>query len=467
MRRRLLRMSLVCCVVVLAGGSIGGAATLVDWPAYLNGPLHRSTTSADTVTTSNVSTLHQVWHFKPPLASDRPPPQVFASPTVVGGRVYMGFNNGSFYALNLTTGAKIWERFLGFVPQKTCTARGFTSTATVTPDPVSGTLTVYVNAGDGYLYALNADTGETIWRALVAANSTTVNGYYNWTSPAVANGRVYVGLSSECDNPFTRGGVKAFDQHTGALLAKHWTMPKGEVGAGVWSSIGVGSDGEVYATTGSTDPAPAPQGESYSMLQLNGSTLHEDGKYTIPAADLGSDSDFGASPALFTATINGTQTPLVSACNKNGRLYAWRAANVSAGPVWQAKINTPKVSPCFPSSIFDGTNLFQAGNTTSINGTTYKGSISKLDPATGAFIWRTGLPGSVYGSPSLNGAGVIAVATFDDTSTQNGTYFINASNGAILGHISLANAKQFAQPVFADKYVLLGQVNQGINAYTP
>src|SRR3954454_12114678 len=240
MRRRLLRMSLVCCVVVLAGGSIGGAATLVDWPAYLNGPLHRSTTSADTVTTSNVSTLHQVWHFKPPLASDRPPPQVFASPTVVGGRVYMGFNNGSFYALNLTTGAKIWERFLGFVPQKTCTARGFTSTATVTPDPVSGSLTVYVNAGDGYLYALNAGTGATIWRSLVAPNSTTENGYYNWTSPAVANGRVYVELSSECDNPFTRGGVKAFDQHTGALLAKHWTMPKGEVGAGVWSSIGVG-----------------------------------------------------------------------------------------------------------------------------------------------------------------------------------------------------------------------------------
>jgi len=97
----------------------------------------------------------------------------------------------------------------------------------------------------------------------------------------------------------------------------------------------------------------------------------------------------------------------------------------------------------------------------------YAGSISKLDPATGAFVWRTGIPGSVFGSPALNGAGVIAVPTFDDASAANGTYFVNADTGAILGHISLANAKQFGQPIFAGKYLLLAQINQGVNAYTP
>ena len=451
--------------VVSAGGA--QAATLVDWPAYLNGVQHRSTTAADTITTTNVATLHRVWHFKPAAVTGRPPPQVFASPVVVAGRVYIGFNNGSFYALDLATGAKLWERFLGFVPHLTCTARGFTSTATVTADPVTGLRTVYVNAGDGYLYALNAATGATVWRSLVAQNSTTVNGYYNWTSPAVANGKIYVGLSSECDNPFTPGGVKAFDQHSGALLATHWTMPAGKVGGGVWSSVGVGPNGEAYATTGSTTPPPYPQGESYSLLQLNGSTLAKDGIYTIPATDLGHDSDFGASPTLFTATIGGVSTQLVSACNKNGRLYAWRAANVSAGPVWQAKINTAKVGPCFASAIYDGSALYQAGNTTVLNGVSYRGSLSKINPATGAFLWRTGLPGSVFGTPSLNGAGVIAVPTFDDLSSQNGTYFINKTTGAVLGHISVSNAKQFAQPTFADKYLLLGQINQGINAYVP
>jgi outer membrane protein assembly factor BamB len=465
---RLLTAAAVAALALALAGS-AQPATLADWPAYLNGVSHRSFTTSDTITPANVGTLHRVWHFKPPPSTmaGQPPPQIFASPTVVGGRVYVGFNNGVFYALNLATGAKVWERFLGFVPHLTCTARGFTSTATVMPDPVAGVLTVYVNAGDGYLYALDAGTGATIWRSLVAPNSTTVNGYYNWTSPAVANGKIYVGLSSECDDPFVPGGVKAFDQHTGGLLATHWTMPSGNVGGGVWSSIGVGSDGEVYATTGSTNPKPYPQGESYSILQLNGSTLAEDGIWTVPGTDLGVDSDFGASPTLFSATIGGVSADLVSACNKNGRLYAWRAANVTAGPVWTARINTAKVGPCFASAIWNGSSLYQAGNTTVIGGVSQRGSISKLNPASGSFVWRTPLPGSVFGSPALNGAGVIAVATFDGLSTANGTYFVNAATGAVLGHISLNNAKEFAQPVFADKYVLLGQVNQGLNAYTP
>ena len=151
--------------------------------------------------------------------------------------------------------------------------------------------------------------------------------------------------------------------------------------------------------------------------------------------------------------------------------HHWPASNlpvdIAAGPVWTAKINTAKVAPCFATTISDGSSLYQAGNKTSINHTPYPGSISKLDPATGAFVWRTGLGGSVFGSPALNGAGVIAVPTFDDGSSANGTYFVNASTGAILGSISIANSKQFAQPVFAGKYLLLAQVNQGINAYTP
>jgi outer membrane protein assembly factor BamB len=449
--------------------STAGAAVLADWPAYLMGPANRSFTPSNTITPSSVGSLHQVWRFKPPPSTmtGQPPPQIFASPTVVGNRVYVGFNNGVFYALDLATGHVQWQRFLGFVPHLTCTARGFTSTATVRPDPVTGVLTVYVNAGDGYLYALNASTGATIWRALVAQNSTTVNGYYNWTSPAVANGKIYVGLSSECDNPFVRGGVKAFSQHTGALVATHWTMASGQVGGGVWSSLGVGSDGAVYATTGSTNAPPYPQGESYAILRLNGSTLAKEGIWTVPDADRGGDSDFGASPTSFTASLGGVTTALVSACNKNGRLYAWKAGNIAAGPVWSARINTANVGPCFASTVFDGTSLFQAGNTTMLSGVSYRGSISKLNPATGAFVWRRGLPGSVFGSPSLDAGGVLAVPTFDDASSQNGTYLVNAATGAVLKTIAVSNAKQFAQPIFANKYLLLGQLNQGVGAYTP
>jgi outer membrane protein assembly factor BamB len=47
-----------------------------------------------------------------------------------------------FYALDLATGTVDWSQNLGFQPKLTCSAIGIVSTATVAPDPVSGTETV-------------------------------------------------------------------------------------------------------------------------------------------------------------------------------------------------------------------------------------------------------------------------------------------------------------------------------------
>src|SRR4051812_12210513 len=107
-------------VVGLTFASISAhAVTLANWPEYLYGVKHQSFTPDDAITRTNVGSLHRVWHFKPPVStlSGQPSPAINATPTVVGGRVYVGFNNGVFYALNLATGKVLWQRFLGFVPQ--------------------------------------------------------------------------------------------------------------------------------------------------------------------------------------------------------------------------------------------------------------------------------------------------------------------------------------------------------------
>jgi hypothetical protein len=49
----------------------------------------------------------------------------------------------------------------------------------------------------------------------------------------------------------------------------------------------------------------------------------------------------------------------------------------------------------------------------------------------------------------------------------NATYLINASTGAILASYSTNNDVEFAQPVFVDRYLLLGTTNRGLFAYTP
>ncbi len=171
------------------------------------------------VTTSNVSTLARTWQFRAaaPTQTGQPAPAFDASPTVYGGKVFIGSKTGVFYALNETTGVVVWSKFLGFVPKLTCNARGITATAAVAVDPTSGKPTVYVAGGDGYLYALDAASGAQVWRNVIGVHSPNLNDYYDWSSPTIANGSVYIGVSSQCDNPFVRGAVKRYSLSTGTL----------------------------------------------------------------------------------------------------------------------------------------------------------------------------------------------------------------------------------------------------------
>ena len=72
--------------------------------------------------------------------------------------------------------------------------------------------------------------------------SPSVSTYYNWSSPTVAGGHVYVGLASGCDHPLSRGGVVELDQRTGQVLHTWYTVPAGSIGGGVWSSVAASSE---------------------------------------------------------------------------------------------------------------------------------------------------------------------------------------------------------------------------------
>ena len=130
----------------------------------------------------------------------------------------------------------VWSRQLDTEPNATCPANGITSTAAVMPDPVTGTSTVYVS-GARYLYALNAATGALVWKTEIGPPSlANPDAYYNWSSPTVAGGHIYVGLSSSCDHPLIRGGIVELDQHTGQVLHTWYTVPRGSLGGSIWSS---------------------------------------------------------------------------------------------------------------------------------------------------------------------------------------------------------------------------------------
>jgi outer membrane protein assembly factor BamB len=467
-------MWLMAAFLAALVGANGSYAATSEWPAYLGGPAHGSVSASTAITVANASNLHLAWHWTPPAVSGRPASTLLASPTVYNGVVFEGTNSGYFYALSQATGSVLWHDDLGYVPALTCESRGITSTATVAPDPSperAGKATVYVAGGDGYLYALDASTGQLVWRTMAAPPSADSNGYYNWSSPTVIGGHVYLGVSSQCDKPFVPGGVKVFDQATGQEQNDYWSMPSGYNGGGVWSSVAASQSStgiQVWATTGSTvDPSEDPtypQGDSYSIVRLDGTTMQRQDIWTIPSSARGFDADFGASPALFTAFFNGAKQNLVAACNKNGILYAWNANNLAAGPIWTKRIETPASSYCLAAPVFTSGALYQAGRVTTIGNTKYLGSIRRFGPAAGGLKWATGLPAGITGTPSLNSAGVLAVSSWDyTTSAQNGTWLLNSSNGAILA--SFPSGVQFAQPVFSGDELLLATVARGLNVY--
>jgi polyvinyl alcohol dehydrogenase (cytochrome) len=459
---------LVCSLAGLAVTPAQAQAT-ADWRAYLFGAGHSSYNAAATsIGTGNVAHLQPVWQwFEPPTTGL----QIFqASPIVVNGVVYIGSETGNFYAIREATRTVLWSRNFGVRPAAGCGPLGITATAAVIHDPATG-LTVYVNAPDGQLYALSAATGSTLWHATVDTPSATVSDFYAWGSPLVFNGHVYVGISSQCDNPLVPAGVVEFNQDTGAPQGSWQTIPGGQAGGSVWSSPAKSTlgDGSVFVTTGNAPNTP-PNAESIVRLSAIGLSLKD--SWQVPAAQQTGDADFGASPTAFTAGLNGTTTAMVGACNKNGIYYAFRQADLHDGPVWQQRIadaygtQPNSDGQCDAAAIWDGTNLIEGGgNATTINGVTYQGSVQSLNPATGTPIWQTGLPGEVIGSPTEDGAGVVAAPVFQSNTGNYGVYLLSAASGAVLRFIRTGSAI-FAQPVFAGNDLLIaGNAAAGLKAY--
>jgi outer membrane protein assembly factor BamB len=486
--RRTLAVILAAVVSLAFTSSPAEAAAQTNWTSYLGGPRHPSYTTNAQISKAAAAHLRLAWSWKPagPTMTGQPTQGMYASPTVYNHRIYIGAYTGLFYALNEANGAVLWQRFLGFQPSRSCTQPlGFVSTATVASVPnSSGTGTtpvVYVAAPDGYLYALDGITGAVRWRSVIVLPSTTVNDAFNWASPAVVGGRIFVGFASNCDHPWIRGGVASFDQNTGSRIATWYAVPPGSIGGGVWTSTAVTTDG-VFATTGSTCSSGSPtdtgctptnqEADSYSMVRLDPATLARKFAWKVPAAELHQtgDPDWGSSPIIFNATINGADTRLIGACHKNGYFYVLRTASLGS-VVWKRKIGTATDDGgdgCLAAAIYDGNRLFLAGNNTTINGVAYQGSIRRVNPATGVTTWARGLSANVLGTPSENGAGVIAAATHDfiPSGLTNQTYLLDADTGAVLA--TIANGKEFAQPVFADQYLFLTSgYSNTLYAYTP
>lgn len=434
------------CVALLSSALVASAAadtSAADWPTFLHDPQRTAASPAGTFSTANAFRLTKHWSFQTQSV-------VAPSPTIVDGVVYVGSWDGYEYALDANTGALKWKTYLGVAQSVHCGNDGITSAAAVQNGMV------YVGGGDGYWYALNAANGSVAWKLLIGSTLDS-SGYYNWASPLIYNGSVYIGTSSYCDNPLVQGQLWRVDLTTHVPVAVFNIVPAGVVGGAIWTSPTVDpATNTIYLTTGTK---VSPLGYAESMVALDATTLALKSYWQLPAALAVNDSDWGTTPILFTDAANN---PLVAAVNKDGLMFAFRRSNLAAGPVWVQSIAQGGESPeegdgSVSSAAFGQGLLFQAGGDTTINGVAVTGSVRALDPGTGRVVWQHASPDVVIASVAYTNGLVFAAggATLE---------VLNASTGAVV-YSTTTGGRIYGAPALANGQVYFGSRDGNVYAY--
>jgi hypothetical protein len=216
-------------------------------------------------------------------------------------------------------------------------------------------------------------------------------------------------------------------------------------------------------------PAGNKIGNSLSIVHLSPSLGLLQAWRAPGTAGHGHDWDFGSSPTLFGSL---GIPPDVGACNKNGNYYGLADNPLGTAPLWTVALGVPGGArgTCLSSAVWNGSagTLYLSGDGTTIGGKSVGGSVGQVNPSTGAFLWQTGLPCAVMGTPTLDSAGVLAAGTYRCVKPATpGAYLINAATGAILSTLPVATSKVFAQPVFAQGTLFVATESGGLYDLAP
>lgn len=308
-----------CTSPVPRFAGFGASAAWNGWgPTVAN--THFQPTKAAGLTVEQLPKLTLRWAFGFPEATSS-----WGQPTVVGGRLFVGGQNGWVYTLDAKSGCVIWQyEAEGGVRSSISIAR-----QTIAGRPVWA---AYFSDQKGYAYALDADSGKVLWKKLVDEHPLVrLTG-----SVAVYGNRVYVPTSSyeEVGKSPTyncctfRGAVVAMDATNGDVVWRSFMVDKpvlmgkrpdggeslGPSGVAIWSAPTIDVKRKaIYVGTGNTYSGKTqPMAEAIVALDLETGKVRwaqqvtpedvygcRNGEANCGTAQ-GPDFDFGVSPVITT-----------------------------------------------------------------------------------------------------------------------------------------------------------------------
>lgn len=279
--------------------------------------------------------------------------QIFASPAVFDGKVYIGTTGGVFNAVDARTGKLVWTFAAG---------RPIFGTALVTADAV------FFTCDNGYLFRLNRADGKEVWRYdLGDERVSRIFGHpqvFDWdwhgAEPAFSDGMLYVGSGD--------GGFHAIDAASGA---RRWRFA---AGGKVRGGAAVAGDRVVF---GSADRF---------LYALDRATGKEIWKHDTGAEV--EDEPLVAGDRVFIG-------------NRGGGLYALSLA--TGGRLWKT---------FFWGSWVESTPVLADG--VLYIGSSDLRRVSAISPGDGRVLWRTDVFGWTFGTPLLVGDRIFAGAAGGD-----------------------------------------------------
>jgi outer membrane protein assembly factor BamB len=276
---------------------------------------------------------------------DRTSHGVHGSPAIVGDVVYIGAYDGTLYALERMTGLLLWRHKVGY--------QVGSSPAVVPRWGLVFSSHERSDEGGGYVVALDARTGEEVWRQPTEAHP------HSSVAVDVSRDRVFVG-----DN---HGLVYAFEAHTGR---EAWRR---QLDAGATGKADVKATPMVLPEKGLV-VFGAWSGKVYALDEATGGTVWE---HATGGKIMGS-----------TAYLAATST--VFAVSPRGFLHAIDADTGRSR--WTLRVGASLLSS--PAVSGDGRAVvFGAGD----------GSVYAVHADTGAPLWDLHLGGQLSGSPALVG----------------------------------------------------------------
>lgn len=215
-----------------------------NWPTYNGDYTGRRFSSLTQITPANVGQLRARWVFHSDSAG-----AMEATPIVIDGVMYITVSNDA-YALDAETGEVLWRYARPVTEGLVDDASGHISRGAA----ILGTR-LYMETDNAHLLCLDARTGHLLWDVGIAGPNRN---YGATSSPLIVKGKVLVGASGGDDG--VRGFIAAFDAVNGALVWRRWTIPgPGEFGSSSWP-------GESYLHGGGTAWMPGTYDRKLNTL---------------------------------------------------------------------------------------------------------------------------------------------------------------------------------------------------------